>query len=122
MGRFYNGDIEGKFWFGIQSSDDASFFGGIEREPNYLEYYFDKDDLPQVKKGLKQCKAQLGEDLKKLDAFFKKHNAYRDEMIAEETGIEDVRDKLEWYARYRLGNKIKKRLEEAGYCEFQAEL
>ena len=23
MGRFYNGDIEGKFWFGIQDSDDV---------------------------------------------------------------------------------------------------
>ena len=22
MGRFYHGDIEGKFWFGIQDSDD----------------------------------------------------------------------------------------------------
>jgi len=27
MGRYYNGDIEGKFWFGIQDSNDASFFG-----------------------------------------------------------------------------------------------
>jgi hypothetical protein len=24
MGRFYSGDIEGKFWFGVQSSDDIS--------------------------------------------------------------------------------------------------
>jgi hypothetical protein len=24
MGRFYYGDIEGKFWFGVQSSDDIS--------------------------------------------------------------------------------------------------
>ena len=23
MGRYYNGDIEGKFWFGVQSSDDV---------------------------------------------------------------------------------------------------
>jgi len=28
MGRFYHGDICGKFWFGIQSSDDASNLGG----------------------------------------------------------------------------------------------
>jgi len=27
MGRYYNGDIEGKFWFAVQSSDDADFFG-----------------------------------------------------------------------------------------------
>lgn len=27
MGRYYSGQISGKFWFGIQSSDDASNFG-----------------------------------------------------------------------------------------------
>ena len=36
MGRYYNGDIKGKFWFGIQKSDSASRFGGTE----YLEYSF----------------------------------------------------------------------------------
>jgi len=24
MGRYYSGDIEGKFWFAVQSSTDAS--------------------------------------------------------------------------------------------------
>lgn len=28
MGRYYHGDISGKFWFGIQPSDDASQLGG----------------------------------------------------------------------------------------------
>ena len=27
MGRYYYGQISGKFWFGIQNSTDASFFG-----------------------------------------------------------------------------------------------
>ena len=27
MGRYYYGQISGKFWFGVQSSDDASYFG-----------------------------------------------------------------------------------------------
>lgn len=27
MGRYYCGQISGKFWLGIQSSDDASYFG-----------------------------------------------------------------------------------------------
>ena len=38
MGRYYDGDIEGKFWFGVQSSDDAEFFGAKEREPMFVEY------------------------------------------------------------------------------------
>ena len=29
MGRYYSGDINGKFWFGTQSSGDASHFGGV---------------------------------------------------------------------------------------------
>ena len=27
MGRYYRGDIEGKFLFGVQESNDADFFG-----------------------------------------------------------------------------------------------
>ena len=30
MGRHYDGDISGKFWFGIQSSNDAVHFGAEE--------------------------------------------------------------------------------------------
>jgi len=35
MGRYYSGDINGKFWFGIQSSTDAENFGAIN-EPYYI--------------------------------------------------------------------------------------
>ena len=34
MGRFYYGDIEGKFFFGCQSSDDANNYG-VEYEEEY---------------------------------------------------------------------------------------
>ena len=30
MGRYYSGMIAGKFWFGVQSSNDAENFGGSE--------------------------------------------------------------------------------------------
>ena len=33
MGRYYNGDIEGKFWFAVQSSDCADRFGSIGEQP-----------------------------------------------------------------------------------------
>ena len=45
MGRRYTGDIEGKFWFGLQSSTAASRFGGEETEPSYINYYFDQIHL-----------------------------------------------------------------------------
>ena len=52
MGRYYNGDIEGKFWFAIQSSTDADFFGVVGSEPSYLDYYFSEDNLKDIEKGI----------------------------------------------------------------------
>lgn len=37
MGRYYDGSITGKFWFGIQNSDDASYFG-VEYKQFYHYY------------------------------------------------------------------------------------
>jgi len=36
MGRFYSGDIEGKFWFGVQSSNDISNLINISCETDYI--------------------------------------------------------------------------------------
>ena len=48
MGRYYEGDIEGKFWFGVQSSDDGEFFGAQEQESNYIDYYVDKEKFKEI--------------------------------------------------------------------------
>jgi hypothetical protein len=142
-GRYFTGDIEGKFWFAVQASDDASFFGGESNEPNYLDYYFRKEDLTDIKKGIDKCKKELGGYKEKIDTFFKENSAYSDEQLAEYLKIDsDIREGakgqpeeyykakikeqtkllLEWYARLELGEKILKCVEEKGYCEFQAEL
>ena len=124
MGRFYSGDIEGKFWFAVQSSDDASFFGGTELEPNYIEYSFDEDDLPSIREGIKKCTEALGEHEQELKEFFEKNYGYNDEMIVNQTSIlaNQVDNLLMWYARKELGVKILKCVEEQGLCEFDAEL
>ena len=56
MGRYYNGDIEGKFWFAVQSSTDADFFGVVGSEPSYLDYYFSEDNLKDIEKGISECR------------------------------------------------------------------
>ena len=125
MGRYYSGDIEGKFWFAVQSSDDASFFGGSESEPNYILYYFDmENDFDSVMSGIFNCYGELGEYKEKLDKFWEKQSAYNDEMLVEHLGVSEkkVRELLSWYARLELGEKIWKCLEESDYCEFEAEL
>jgi hypothetical protein len=40
MGRFYTGDIEGKFWFAIQSSGDADYFGDVDNFGYYSTTLF----------------------------------------------------------------------------------
>lgn len=129
MGRYYSGDIEGKFWFGVQSSDDAVHFGAVEQEPNHIDYYV--DDLAQVEAGLKEVTDELGIDEQRLDEFFESRGmlGYNDAMIVEhyknaydlEITERDVHNKLELLARLELGKKIHEVVKDQGYCSFTAE-
>lgn len=124
MGRYYNGDIEGKFWFGVQSSNDADFFGATGYE-TYLSYYFTKEDhLEHIKGSLKICEDKLGVAKEELTTFFKNRHAYNEGQIKKETSLKTdkaIRDNLEWYARWELGKKILDCVEEHGECSFEAE-
>jgi hypothetical protein len=123
MGRYYSGDIEGKFWFGVQASDDADFFGVEGIEPEQLIYYFEKSDLPEIRKGIKSCKTALGKHKEEMDEFFEINEAYNDEKLAKhlKVTVKDTRGLLEWYARLELGEKILKCVEDHGGCSFTAE-
>jgi hypothetical protein len=130
MGRYYNGDIEGKFWFAVQSSHDADFFG-VEGESVFLNYYFNEDNLKDIEKGIEECKKSLGQTKEILDQFFNSVNGYNDKMIIdyfkEKHNItlknhSVIRDMLGWYARLELGEKIHKCVKEKGHCNFEAEL
>ena len=124
MGRYYSGDIEGKFWFGVQSSTDATFFGGEEYEPNYINYYFNKSHIDDIKKGIETCKKELGKYRKKLDRFFSKKSMYTNSQLVDNLGIKEneLRPLLKWYARLGLGEKILKCVKKKGKCSFKAEL
>lgn len=124
MGRMYSGDIDGKFWFAVQSSDDPSFFGGEETEPSVIEYFFGEEHLKDIKAGIRKCKKALGKYKKKLDVFFKDREGYSDEMLVAEFKIpkKKVMEILTWYARLELGEKILKCVKETGQCQFDAEL
>lgn len=126
MGRYYNGDIEGKFWFGVQSSADADFFGASGTKPNqYLNYHFDKEDhLKSIKKGIKECEKKLGTWKEKLDKFFKDNEFYNDEILKDKLGLKKEKSKefLEWYARLELGEQILDCVLKKGECSFESEL
>lgn len=119
MGRYYMGDIEGKFWFGLQSSDAADRFGVTGEEPNYITYYFDEDNLDDVEKEIKNIEESLGDKLQTIENFFKDNNGYNDDML-EKAGI--TKNELSDYADLGLGKQIKDCIEKTGQCSFDAEL
>lgn len=123
MGRYYSGDIEGKFWVGVQDSNDADFFG-VTGDFTEISYYFSDEDLPNVLEGIEQCNATLGDYKQKMADFFSKSNGYSDKQLAEQLGVsrEKCMNLLMWYARLELGEKIAKCIQETGECGFSAEL
>lgn len=119
MGRYYSGDIEGKFWFALQSSDAASRFGGQMYEPQYIEYYFGPEHLDEVNAEIDRIITKLGDKKERLDEFFDNCMGYRDEDI-EALGIS--REELSDYADLGLGIKIRDCMLEHGQCQFEAEI
>lgn len=45
MGRYYSGDINGKFAFAVQDSDAADRFGMTGSQPAYLCYYYEEENF-----------------------------------------------------------------------------
>ena len=119
MGRYYSGDIDGKFWFAVQSSNAADRFGSTGCEPNYIEYYFDEGDLEKVQAELKRIEDKLGDKMQVIDKFFEENYGYNDDMLVS-AGI--TRSELSEYADYGLGKKIEQCIISTGQCEFTAEL
>jgi len=119
MGRYYSGDIEGKFWFGLQPSNAASRFGGEEFEPQYIEYYFNEDDLAKVNEEIDKIITTLGDKKKIIDDFFETNQGYNDKDL-EAIGITQYI--LSEYADLKLGIQIRDKIEASGQCCFQAEL
>jgi len=130
MGRHYDGDISGKFWFGIQSSNDAIHFGAKEIEPepeythtgeeeeyqgDYIDYRISFANIDNTLDGIQECKRELGDELLRFTEFFNAHpNGYNEEMIAKyykkhfnkTINDEFIRWFLTIYARLGLGIQI----------------
>jgi hypothetical protein len=115
MGRYYFGDIEGKFMFAVQSSNAADRFGSVGYAPDVIEYHFNEEHLPKINEELEKLK----DAHEKVTKFFEQVDGWNDEMM-EDYGLtqQDMSD----YADYNLGKNIKDYVEENGDCYFTAEL
>ena len=118
MGRYYSGDIEGKFWLALQNSDCADRFVVIGEQPNILSYCFDESNLDDVESEIASIEQSLGDKIKLIDEFFEKNNGYNDKML-EDAGI--TTHELREYADLGMGKKIRDCIKENGYCSFDAE-
>ncbi len=128
MGRYYNGDIEGKFAFGVQSSKAADRFG-VEGTVNELYYCFSEDDLDSLVKELNKIEDSFS--VEKRNALLAYFDLYTLENIApmsfdlylEKGGIERLNtNEVMEYVDYRLGKEILQCIKETGACHFTAEL
>ncbi len=130
MGRYYRGDIEGKFWFAVQSSvapKDFSPDGEHDDEDgNYTYWGFSKDTLPDVEKHLGTLTERLGEYKEKLDTYFKDRDMYNDEQlvkaVAPSLDVDQFRSTiLRDYADHFLGTQIADCIRKNGECHFKGE-
>ena len=119
MGRYFTGMIDGKFWFGLQSSVAADRFGVSHCEPSYVEYFYTEDDLEAVNDEINVIKDNLGDKKYQIDDFFKSKSGYTDHEL-KEAGIGT--HELSEYADLLLGIQIRDCIVENGECVFQAEL
>ena len=115
MGRYYSGDIEGKFMFAVQPSDAADRFGSTGYRSEELNYYYNKEDhMDTVLEEL----ADLKENYEKVNEFFKDREFYSQGDL-KDASISDT--EMSDFADYNLGMNIKKGLEDHGEIYFTAE-
>jgi len=117
MGRYYSGDIEGKFWVCVQDSDCGKRFGAVEEQQITISYY--TSDVDIVEEELEKIKKFLGKKMKVLNQFFKKNSVYSNEDL-EKIGIS--KKDLSEYADYKFGLKIKRSIEKNGHCGYDIEI
>lgn len=107
MGRYYNGDIEGKFMFGVQGSDAGERFGAEQQESHYVEYYVNRDNYDKIVKILDEIKSNGHVD--RVEKMFEKENGWNDEILAK-YGVSNK--DMEEYADYEMGLQMKEWFDE----------
>jgi|TARA_R110002073_G_scaffold319123_2_gene493607 hypothetical protein len=128
MGRYYDGDIDGKFVFGVQSSTAADRFGVKGEVPGYLEYDFVTADLETLELELKNIEDEMGEHGGYLKAYYDLYGVNDNVQISFEEYLKKGdkkplnKEQLLEFFDYRIGKKIQDCVKKQGDCSFTAEL
>tara|TARA_B100000768_G_C11284487_1_gene381232 strand:+ start:307 stop:672 length:366 start_codon:yes stop_codon:yes gene_type:complete len=121
MGRYYYGDIEGKFMFAVQPSNAAERFGAVDDEPAYIDYTISRSKYEMV------CAELLAIEKtgapKRVKEMFKATDDRWSDEILDEHGI--TQDDMTEYADWVLGTKLKDYFDDhpnEDVINFQAEI
>lgn len=120
MGRYYTGDIDGKFMFAIQSSDAHERFGAVEEESYYVPYVVFRHSYAEICAELDSIKQKGHVD--KVDKMFNENIGYNKDVLKKYNISEH--DLSEW-ADYQIGLELKEFFDDnpnLDECRFQAEI
>lgn len=122
MGRYYTGDIEGKFAFAIQPSTAPETYLGAEAVS--IEYSWSgRDDIKSI---IDQIKQKMRHKYDQIEKYFSEHSSYTDKELAEYMHIteDELHEALLDYYNYKLGKKVYDHMVEndTEYCSITAEL
>lgn len=121
MGRYYSGDIKGKFMFAVQRSDAGERFGAYEVDSNVIRYSVDRECYELIVEELRLIEESGA--IEKVQKMFEEGQIFGwDDEIAEKYGVS--RKNLEDYADYEMGMKIKQWFDDnpkENYLHFDAE-
>ena len=119
MGRYYDGDVNGKFMFAVQGSDAHERFGAIGGESNYINYVVYRDSYADICSELEGINKQ---SIEKVDKMFNEKSGYNDK-IKKEFGVSEK--DLSEYADYEIGMQLKEFFDDnpdCDECRFDAEI
>lgn len=102
MGRYYNGDIEGKFMFGVQGSDAGERFGAFEQESGYINYCVNRESYSDIVVELETIRSKG--HVERVEKMFEKESGWND-TIMKKYGVSDI--DMSEYADYKMGKQIK---------------
>ena len=119
MGRYYNGDVEGKFAFAVQDSNAHERFGALEMDSWHIDYVVYRDNYTKICEELESIDKS---SIEKVDKMFSKENGWNDEILARHNvTLEDLSE----HADYRIGVQLKEFFDNHPHvdeCRFEAEL
>ena len=116
MGRYITGDLDFKFWFGIQATEDILEYG-VEEELDYIPVVVEFSKLKEIKEKVKRFKKEFRESFKMSYKMFRKKldkKGCLESSDDKETHTKKWRKMLEKASKISLGEKVLKALKEKG--------